>query len=93
VIFSVAVLARMNIGLRHILAIYPFLFVWLGGTVSNLWVHGTVWKKSLIIILGFWLATSSLKAFPDFIAYFNEAISFSRPHDILVESNLDRVKI
>jgi hypothetical protein len=89
VIFSVAVVSRMNIGLRHILAIYPFLFVWLGGTVSNLWVHGTVWKKSLVIVLGVWLAASSLKTFPDFIAYFNETISFSRPYEILVDSNLD----
>jgi hypothetical protein len=35
------------------------------------------------------LAASSIKTFPDFIAYFNETISFSRPYEILVDSNLD----
>jgi hypothetical protein len=88
-IFSAAVFARMNIGLRHILAIYPFLFVWLGGSVSNLWVHGSVWKKGLVIILGVWLAVSSLKTFPDFLAYFNETIGSRPPYEILVDSNLD----
>jgi len=89
VIFSAAVVARMNIGLRHILAIYPFLFVWLGGSVSNLWIHETVWKRSLVIILGVWLAVSSLKTFPDFLAYFNETIGSGHPYEILVDSNLD----
>jgi hypothetical protein len=37
VFFSLTVYCHMNIGLRHILPIYPFLFVWLGGTVGLLW--------------------------------------------------------
>ena len=88
-IFSGAMFARINIGLRHILAIYPFLFVWLGGSVSNVWVYGSVWKKGLVIIFGGWLVVSSLKTFPDFLTYFNETIGTRPPHEILVDSNLD----
>jgi len=89
VFFCTAVFLRMNIGLRHILVIYPFLFVWLGGTVASLWNHGSVGKKCLVIVLGVWLAVSSLKSFPDYLVYFNETIGSRPPYEILVDSNLD----
>jgi hypothetical protein len=37
IFFFVAVWSRLNIGVRHILPIYPFLFVWLGGVVKTIW--------------------------------------------------------
>lgn len=88
-IFSFAVMSRMNIGLRHILSIYPFLFVWLGGRASNLWTRGLTGQKCILPILGLWLAISSIKTYPNYIAYFNEAIGAIAPHEILADSNLD----
>ncbi len=79
----------MNIGLRHVLMIYPFLFVWLGGQASSLWAHGSVGKKCILLVLVPWLAVSSLKTYPNYLAYFNEAIGSVAPHEILVDSNLD----
>jgi hypothetical protein len=84
-----AVYARMNIGLRHILAIYPFLFVWLGGNIATLWASQSAVKKCGVLVLGIWLAASTLKSYPDFLAYFNETVEPRAAHEILVDSNLD----
>ena len=87
--FSLAVYARMNIGLRHVLPIYPFLFVWLGGTAGALCASRSVPKRCGILVLGIWLVFSNLKAFPDYLAFFNETVVASDRYKVLVDSNLD----
>jgi hypothetical protein len=89
VFFSLAVYSSMNIGLRHILPIYPFLFVWLGGSVGILWASRSAAKRCGLIFLGLWLTWSTLKSYPDYLAYFNETVSARNRHTILVDSNLD----
>jgi hypothetical protein len=89
-LFSLLALhARMNIGLRHILAIYPFLFVWLGGNIATLWASQSTVTRCGVLVLGIWLTASTLKSYPDFLAYFNETIKPRAAHEILVDSNLD----
>src|SRR5262249_27442293 len=72
VFFTLAIPSRMNIGIRHILAIYPFLFVFLGGAAYHLWRAGSVWTKRALVILGVWQLASSLAVYPHYLAYFNE---------------------
>jgi 4-amino-4-deoxy-L-arabinose transferase-like glycosyltransferase len=87
--FLVAVYSRMNIGLRHILVIYPFLYVWLGGSVPALWTSRSRLKRLGVAVIGIWLAISTLNSYPDFLAYFNETVDQRAAHEILVDSNLD----
>jgi len=87
--FALAVYSRMNIGLRHILAIYPFLFVWLGGTVTALWDSRRYWKQCVVVLLGLWFIWSCARAYPDYLAFFNETIAPRSRHETLVDSNLD----
>jgi hypothetical protein len=89
VFFSFAVYSRMNIGLRHILPIYPFLFVWLGDSVSALWASRLAAKRCGVLLLGLWLVWSTLNAFPDYLAFFNETVGAGDRYKILVDSNLD----
>jgi hypothetical protein len=87
--FLLAVYSRMNIGLRHILVIYAFLFVWLGGNVATLWATRSTAKRCAVVVLGIWLTGSTLKWYPDYLAYFNETVNPRAAHEILVDSNLD----
>ena len=89
VYFLLAVYARMNIGLRHILPIYPFLFVWLGGTTATLCASRSVAKRCGVLLLGIWLVFSNVEAFPDYLAFFNETVAGRDRYKILVDSNLD----
>src|SRR5215467_190688 len=90
VYFTLAVLSRMNTGLRHILPIYPFLFVLIGGTVTHLWQSGTRLKKTAIVLLALWEFWSSASIYPHYLAFFNEIAGGPRNgHRVLVDSNLD----
>jgi hypothetical protein len=88
--FFVAVCSGLNIGLRHILPIYPFLFVWLGGVTSTIWERGRRMGRWGVFLLGLWLVFSSLRTYPDYLAFFNEmAGGPANGHKFLVDSNLD----
>jgi Flp pilus assembly protein TadD len=90
VYFSLAVLSRINIGLRHILPIYPFLFVLIGGTVAQLWQSGTWFKKTAVALLGLWYLWSSASVYPHYLTFFNEIAGGPKNgHRIAVDSNLD----
>jgi hypothetical protein len=90
IFFGVAVCSRLNIGLRHILPIYPFLFVWLGGVASAIWKDGKEIGRCSVLLLGFWLMLSSVRNYPDYLAFFNELAGGPKNgHVFLVDSNLD----
>lgn len=90
-ILIVASMSRLDIGLRLILPVYPFLFIFVGEILSK-WPGGIWqrWSKRAVIPLALWYGASSLIAHPDYLAYFNELIGGSRNGSLyLVDSNLD----
>lgn len=90
VYFSIAVWARMNIGIRHILPIYPFLFVLAGESAAALWQSRTVWKRGCLILIGGWALWGSVVTYPNYLAYFNETAGGPKNgHNVLLDSNLD----
>jgi len=82
------VLNKINIGLRHILPAYPFLFIWVSQSIN------VSWKKtlkvvvfSLLILAYLW---ASLSIAPNYLAYFNEfAGGPDKGHEFLIDSNID----
>jgi len=90
VYFCGAMVSRLNIGLRHVLPVYPFLFVVISGTILELWRTGSRIKKSGLIVLGLWYLCSTLFVYPHYLAYFNELIGGAKNgHKVLLDSNLD----
>jgi len=90
IFFSLAVWSKINIGTRHILPIYPFLFVWIGGAVGKLWSGKNRVGKCCVLALGLWLVGSGIQVYPDYLAFFNEIIGGPRNgYKVLVDSNLD----
>lgn len=88
--FFLAASSRLNIGLRHILPIYPFLFVWIGGMLAAIWTSGDRVYRWGAALLGVFLLASSLWTYPDYLAFFNElAGGPGNGHNLLVDSNLD----
>jgi Flp pilus assembly protein TadD len=90
VYFSLGVWSRINIGLRHILPIYPFLFVLLGGTAAKLWSSGSRVKRGALAVLASWYLWSAISIYPHYLAFFNEiAGGPENGHRVLLDSNLD----
>ncbi len=79
---------HINIGLRYILPIYPFLFTFLGQFI--LLKRQNYLAKALLVGLPLWFLLANLSIYPDYLTYFNElAGGPSKGHRILIDSNLD----
>jgi hypothetical protein len=60
----------MPYGVRYILPVYPLLFVYASGVMSSPWL-GRKWLKACVVGLAALAATTSLKAYPHYLPYFN----------------------
>lgn len=82
--------SSINIGIRHVLAIYPFAAIFSARVFarsSSLWRHSrltVVAGAALVLAHG----AESAWAHPDYLAYFNESAR-GREHFFLADSNLD----
>lgn len=82
-----AVASRLNIGHRHLLPLYPVVFVVAGAAAS--W-RRTRFGRVLVPAAGLWLAASTLLSHPHHLAYFNELVGGPRHgHRYLADGNLD----
>jgi hypothetical protein len=85
----VALNANVNVGLRHLFPVFPFIEVAIGITAARIW-HAGMPGKWLLGILAAALAAETLSAYPDFIAFFNIASGGERGGIALLgDSNLD----
>jgi len=81
------ILSRVNLGIRHILAIYPFLALCGALAIIFIWRLG-VWGRCSLIILLAWQGGACVYAAPDFLPYFNE-VAVSHADFFAVDSDLD----
>jgi hypothetical protein len=82
--------SHINIGLRHILAIYPLLAIIGGVGACHFWRLATppFVGPSVVVVLLIWHLASSFQAHPDYLPYFNE-FAGHHPEEILIDSDLD----
>jgi 4-amino-4-deoxy-L-arabinose transferase-like glycosyltransferase len=90
VILALSTTSRINIGVRHILAIYPLLSIVSGYSIRELWgvIRWPMISRLVAATAVVWLAASSVLAHPDYLAYFNLFAS-DQPERIEVDSDLD----
>lgn len=90
-----SVFSRINIGIRHILIVYPFLALGAAVLLERAWQHVRALRQpharlaavcALLALLA-WQASTLWTAYPDYLPYFNEAVA--QPEHVLVDSDLD----
>ncbi len=85
---AIASVSSINVGIRHILIIYPFLCMWVGGTVASLWIHQRL--RIFAALLGICYVVETLVAFPSYIPYFSAVVGGSgQGYRYLLDSNVD----
>lgn len=84
VLLAVCMLSNLNLGVRHILVIYP-LFALLA---CGLFTHRRRGVVVAAVVLTGWHAVESVAAHPDYLAYFNQTVQ-GREEEFLLDSNLD----
>ncbi|TSC92420.1 MAG: Glycosyl transferase family protein [Candidatus Berkelbacteria bacterium Licking1014_7] len=94
--FLSAISSKANLGARHLLPIYPLIFVLLGfwGTGLSLKLKVKSEKlqlkiKNFIILLLILFVLDSLAVFPHHLAYFNQLIGTENGYKYLLDSNYD----
>jgi len=88
-VFLATTQAKVDIGLRHILPVYPFLFV-LAGRLATIHVGPGPLMPLLLGVPLIFTAISSVRISPHHIAYFNELVGGpDQGYRYLVDSNLD----
>lgn len=88
---STAVLSKFTLGIRHILPVLPVVYLLVGGVVSSFWSRSGRWIRGGVLVAGVWLVVSTLWAFPNFLAYFNELqlLSGRQKFELFIDSNLE----
>jgi hypothetical protein len=86
-VLLVASFGSINIGIRHVLPIYPGMSIACGIAALHLWQGGRAARVLAGALVG-WLLVSGALCHPDYIAYTNE-LAGDRPDRILADSDLD----
>jgi len=82
-----AVTSRYNFGHRHILPLYPLVFV-VGGAAAG-WLATRAGKVAVVAAVA-WLAVANVRIYPHYLCYFNELVGGpARGHVYLADSNID----
>ncbi|HTR42228.1 MAG TPA: glycosyltransferase family 39 protein [Pseudomonadales bacterium] len=88
VIFCFFSLSHASIGMRYIMPIYPFLFVFASGCVPTFLTNK--WLAGLSVVMAGWYIGASCYIHPHYLAYFNELIGGpDNGYKYLVDCNLD----
>lgn len=82
-----SITARLNIGHRHLLPLYPILYILAG--VASAWLTS---RAGMLLVGGCvaWLAAANAGIHPHYLSYFNELIGGpADAHLFVVDSNID----
>jgi hypothetical protein len=84
----VAMTGNVNIGVRHVLPVYIGFCIVSAVALSHLMQQTArlQWTAAGLVL---WAALSGALSHPDYLAYFNESILFTRPEKLLIDSDLD----
>jgi hypothetical protein len=81
--------SHINIGVRHVMVLYPLMAIVAAALVTHLWQHTThLATRGVLVALMAWQLFSVVTAHPDYLAYFNE-LAGAHPEKILIDSDLD----
>jgi 4-amino-4-deoxy-L-arabinose transferase-like glycosyltransferase len=88
-VLACAIPSRINVGVRHVLQIYPLLAIYAGHGVVALWrAARPLAGRAAAVGLATWQLAIPLRASPDYLAWFN-GLAGRHPESVLLDSDLD----
>lgn len=85
----VAMMSNLNLGLRHILPVYPFIFIGIAVMTTVAVKLVPKWSRFVVPGLALLLAIESLPTWPNYIPFFNAPSRLYGRLNLLADSNLD----
>jgi hypothetical protein len=87
---AAGMLAKLNIGLRHILPVYPFVLLLAGYAITALCAKRPWPRRPTLAALGLLAIVELALVCPHYLAFFNQSIGGPREgHEYLLDSNID----
>lgn len=84
-----AMSSRINIGVRHIIPIFPFLFILSGALLERMLSSGHRRRVLVAAALVCWVVFEAARAYPHYVPYLNQ-LAWRRPHwYYLTDSNVE----
>jgi membrane-associated phospholipid phosphatase len=81
---------NLNLGLRHVLPVYPYIFIAIGITLATLMRYWPMYGRPIAAVLVLGLVVESTAIYPDYLTFFNIAVGgTSGGAHLLSDSNLD----
>jgi len=90
--WAASIKSNLNIGVRHILPTFPFVYILLSGQIKRIFdkLKKPIIFYIIIAVLLIWYAISSLAIFPYYLSYFSELVGGAKNGYIYAtDSNLD----
>ena len=84
--------SNLNIGVRHLLPIFPFTIILISGALIYFWFKPPYLKLKVLLVSAFllWQAISVISVYPHFLSYFNElAGGPENGYKFVTDSNYD----
>lgn len=89
VYLAISLTSHINIGIRHFLPVYPFLFIAGGALLAHLLQARRKAGIAVLILLFGWMGFEAIRTFPNYTPYMNQLAS-SHPHwYYLSDSNVE----
>jgi hypothetical protein len=84
-----AMSSRINIGVRHLLPVFPFLFILGGALLERMLGSGRRGRALVAAALACWVVFEAARAYPHYVPYMNQ-LAWRRPHwYYLTDSNVE----
>jgi hypothetical protein len=87
VYFGFAIFSRIDIGVRHVLPVYPFVLLYAAAVWE--WARGIRFVRTLLIVMVIVQAADIARYAPDYLSYFTVAVRPSESWKLLSDSNTD----
>jgi hypothetical protein len=95
--WGISIQSTLNIGVRHLMPIYPFAIILVSGQVVKIYNYLRNYSRNLFYgfgalvgVLLFWYLAENIAIYPYYLSYFNQVAGGpSRGYKYVVDSNLD----
>lgn len=89
VYWATSIHSTLNIGVRHLLPVYPFMIILTSVVIARITRRSKVALWAVVVLLG-WYVVENARVFPYYLTYFNETVGGpAGGHNHVVDSNLD----
>ncbi len=89
VYMAISLTSHINIGIRHLLPVYPFLFIAGGALLANLLSYQKQMGIVVVIVLFGWMTFEAVRTFPNYTPYLNQLASRHPNWYYLSDSNVE----